>query len=142
MRIPRPRVTLRWLMVLVALVAIGAWGWRLMKLREDYQDRAKLHHSDAYGSYLDARVHYAEIQVFIEAIEKFQELANKPDGIPEPEEAKRQLWDAQENLESACKALPVSIAATEHYRSLARKYERLARYPWLPVEPNPPEPNE
>ncbi len=28
----------------------------------------------------------------------------------------------------------------EHYRRMAEKYERAARYPWLPVAPDPPEP--
>jgi hypothetical protein len=28
----------------------------------------------------------------------------------------------------------------EHHASLARKYERAARYPWLLVEPDPPPP--
>jgi hypothetical protein len=28
----------------------------------------------------------------------------------------------------------------ELYRALAAKYERAARYPWLPVAPDPPEP--
>jgi hypothetical protein len=28
----------------------------------------------------------------------------------------------------------------DHHASLARKYEEAARYPWLPVEPDPPEP--
>jgi hypothetical protein len=27
-----------------------------------------------------------------------------------------------------------------HRRMLQRKYERAARYPWLPVEPDPPQP--
>jgi hypothetical protein len=27
-----------------------------------------------------------------------------------------------------------------YHRDLAAKYERAARYPWLPVEPDPPEP--
>jgi hypothetical protein len=136
----RPRVKLRWLMVIVALVAIGAWAWRLVKLREEYRNTAELHHSHAYGSYLEAREHYAEIEIFIATFEKFQELANKPDRIPGPEAVERQLRDAQENLDRARKALPVSIAATEHYRSLARKYERATLYPWLPVKPDPPKP--
>jgi hypothetical protein len=29
-----------------------------------------------------------------------------------------------------------------HHASLARKYERAARYPWLSLEPDPPEPKE
>jgi hypothetical protein len=28
----------------------------------------------------------------------------------------------------------------DYHARLARKYERAARYPWLPVEPDPPEP--
>jgi hypothetical protein len=28
----------------------------------------------------------------------------------------------------------------DHHASLARKYEHAALYPWLPVEPDPPEP--
>jgi len=31
-------------------------------------------------------------------------------------------------------------AAAEHEAMLARKYFRAARYPWLPVAPDPPEP--
>jgi hypothetical protein len=129
------------MMVIVALVAIGAWGWRLVKLREDYRDKAKLHHSDAEASELDMRFVYAEIDLFDAMIEKLREdIAKKPDSVPGPEDLRRQLRDAQENLERARKALPVSIAATEHHRSLARKYERATLYPWLPVEPDSPEP--
>jgi hypothetical protein len=32
------------------------------------------------------------------------------------------------------------IDRADHHASLARKYEDAARYPWLPVEPDPPEP--
>jgi hypothetical protein len=28
----------------------------------------------------------------------------------------------------------------DHHESMAVKYERAARYPWLPVDPDPPEP--
>jgi hypothetical protein len=30
---------------------------------------------------------------------------------------------------------------SEYFEALQRKYERAARYPWLPVAPDPPEPN-
>jgi hypothetical protein len=30
--------------------------------------------------------------------------------------------------------------AADYYAALARKHERAARYPWLPVEPDPPMP--
>jgi hypothetical protein len=32
------------------------------------------------------------------------------------------------------------LAWIAHYRSLEAKYERAARYPWLPVAPDPPGP--
>jgi hypothetical protein len=32
------------------------------------------------------------------------------------------------------------LTAAKHLGQLAEKYERAARYPWLPVEPDPPEP--
>ncbi len=31
-------------------------------------------------------------------------------------------------------------ALSEYHRSLAEKYDFAARYPWLPVRPDPPEP--
>jgi hypothetical protein len=33
-----------------------------------------------------------------------------------------------------------SVAKIEHHARLAEKYQYAARYPWLPVEPDPPEP--
>ena len=29
---------------------------------------------------------------------------------------------------------------SEHHRAMREKYERASRYPWLPVAPDPPEP--
>ena len=29
----------------------------------------------------------------------------------------------------------------DYHGAMRRKYERAARYPWLPVEPDPPEPS-
>jgi hypothetical protein len=34
----------------------------------------------------------------------------------------------------------VDIRLMEHHRDLAFKYSRASRCPWLPVEPDPPEP--
>jgi hypothetical protein len=35
---------------------------------------------------------------------------------------------------------PRDRAVVDHYHSLHEKYERAARYPWLPIAPDPPEP--
>ncbi len=34
-----------------------------------------------------------------------------------------------------------STSKIEHHLALSEKYERASRYPWLSVEPDPPEPN-
>jgi hypothetical protein len=36
--------------------------------------------------------------------------------------------------------IPVSTPRSEYHRELAAKYQRAARCPWLPVEPDPAEP--
>jgi hypothetical protein len=65
--------------------------------------------------------------------------------------AAAQSWKSYETRyrkrEAACldlgrrveKIAAKSAAMAVHYAALARKYERAARYPWLPVEPDPPE---
>jgi hypothetical protein len=35
---------------------------------------------------------------------------------------------------------PLELRRDEWHAALAKKYTRAARYPWLPVEPDPPEP--
>ncbi len=83
----RPRLTLRWLMLLIAVVAIGVWVWRMMKLQEGYWHEAQRH-----------------------AILAASSEAKKEDRL------------------------------TDYHTHLKLKYERAARYPWLPLEPDPPEP--
>ena len=103
MRLPRPRFTVRRLMVAVAIVGVllGASlglqrrrGW-LQGLSERHQVRAQL----------------CEVNKFIGEIDR-----------------KPAAWIAKNH------------ARFEHHLAMMRKYERAARYPWLPVTPNPPEP--
>lgn len=35
---------------------------------------------------------------------------------------------------------PAESRRTDHHAALRAKYKRAARYPWLPVSPDPPEP--
>jgi hypothetical protein len=49
-----------------------------------------------------------------------------------PSEASRKRFDLA--------GREVSLKAHRWHEVLAKKYERAARYPWLPVEPDPPEP--
>jgi hypothetical protein len=111
MPILRPRFTLRWLMAVVALVAIGAWSWRLVTLREqEYQRLAKWHFSN----------------VLITASEAMPCRLAIDGGQGDLEEAKARLARLEQKM-------------AYHQRLLA-KYERAAARPWIPLEPDPPMP--
>jgi hypothetical protein len=50
------------------------------------------------------------------------------------------ILDAAAREKSRRKYTDLSHRRYLRYQSLGEKYERAARYPWLPVEPDPPEP--
>jgi hypothetical protein len=113
MHLPRPRVSLRWLMVAVAIVAlvlgVGTMGWRYLALRTkaDFHERMEREQAEKQR-----------------AIEDLALAANSP------EVAARMRAD---------KAVHAKI---ENYHSrLKAKYRELASRPWLPIEPDPPEPD-
>jgi hypothetical protein len=97
-------------MVLVALVAVGGWGWRLVNLQEKYRDRVKT---------LAANI------LFLDTVGRLYSVrAERLDG------------EVLDFRDEAARCARISA----HYTRLKLKYERAARYPWLPVEPDPPEP--
>lgn len=48
--------------------------------------------------------------------------------------------DTRLRLESFRQSLALARRRTAYHAAMARKYRRAARYPWLPVAPDPPEP--
>lgn len=120
MSLPRPRFTVRRLMVVVAIVAmiLGVWLWAERR-------RARF---SALESWHDRQVLW---DVCIIA------------GHPGPDG--EYVWEAEPRPRplkpGTPRASPHQLRiSTWHYR-LASKYRRAARYPWLPVEPDPPEPH-
>ncbi len=110
---PRLRFTVRWMMVVVAVVAIGLWvALETMRLLQVSRDRA----AEAY---------------------RWADLAK---------------WTGRQadGRQSAMDALGIREGAAVEDTSLmrrqaswmadkARKYDRAAHHPWLPVAPEPPE---
>jgi hypothetical protein len=112
MKLPRPRLTMRLMMVAVAVVGmiLGLAHWFesraawLCARRDFHLARWSLTIVQPRGE--DGRV-TGPLQV--------TEYGGRPvDGL----RARRELWNYQ----------------------MFQKYEHSARYPWLPVEPDPPEP--
>ena len=96
------RITIRKLMILIAVVAVIVFGFVLRKKSYDYQALAERHDEISW--------HFASI-------------------------------DEASMASSA--HLPITshrIEAAAYHQRMKAKYERAARYPWLPVAPDPPEP--
>jgi hypothetical protein len=53
---------------------------------------------------------------------------------------KEELENAKQKAARSREAAADCATKAARCAALARKYERAARYPWLPVEPDPPEP--
>lgn len=110
MRLPRFRFTLRWLMVAVAIAAV-AFGI------DRYVERA-IELGWEYQAIADSHVRDEKMFKY-QAINSRLSIAHdvKPEYPPE-------YYDRK----------------AKHYTDLRAKYARAARYPWLPVAPDPPEP--
>jgi hypothetical protein len=112
-------------MVAVAIVALLMGAGRLLWLRWTFQVAALAH---AANENL-ARV----LQEMVEdegKDERELEIAFGMSPAPEPEAVvKKRAADAAMNRKTA-----------EYHAALKRKCERAARYPWLPVQPDPPPP--
>jgi hypothetical protein len=111
MRWPRVRFTVRRMMVAVAVVAVGLGALILIARSHAYSVRAGNHGYREWRCWEAIRVYGAD-----------------PRGVtlrgPEPVEV---FIDRSRRLAG-------------YYATLRRKYEQAAARPWLPVEPDPPEP--
>ena len=120
MRLPRVRFTVRGMMILVAVVALPIWyfGPTFLARREH--------------AVLWARIHSRLEQDRAQDIGAYQKtmLQLKRRGL--------KLSPGSDKRERAFSDL--ALARTRHHAAMTKKYERAARYPWLPVDPDPPEP--
>ena len=112
MRMPRPRFTVRWLMIAVAAVALmisgAAWATR--------------RHRQAVASYEERLIYHRTNAGFNRSSLEAKPLTWIPIPPPSPAELDRYRRGA------------------EYHEAMVLKYERALRYPWLPASPDPPEP--
>jgi hypothetical protein len=123
MRRTRPRITVRQMMVAVALAGLAVWGERMVRRRNVYLDRANYFSigESVFLDNVDEPVGYCGLM----------RVGLSPD-------EKRQ-FDAEQDQINA-EARKWRLATASYYGTLKRKYGRAALYPWLPVDADPPPP--
>ena len=110
-----PRMTMRRWMIAVAAIGLMIGGGVVLKQRRDY--------------FLSlAQSHQKEVASSTARGNALKSRFGGTSGMT-VEEITRLHGDYDRMMDRA-----------DHHASLARKYEEAARYPWLPVEPDPPEP--
>jgi hypothetical protein len=114
MGLPYLRITVGRLMIVAAVAAALMAAWvgiaRLRRLSSDFRARAEQH----------------------AGIEETLRRIVASDGADAPVDI---------SLGPGLRSRRFTVwAVAEYEAALRRKYERAARYPWLPVEPDPPEP--
>jgi hypothetical protein len=122
MKLPRPRFTVRWLMIVVGLAGLGLGA---EAYRRHLVSASARYHATA-GMYRLAATMQDTSVVLANSERKLAEAI--PDITPNPE-----VMMDEKSIARCCR-----LAA--HSREMAAKYDHAARYPWLPVEPDPPVP--
>jgi hypothetical protein len=108
MRLTPPRITVRWLMIAIAVVATLIGSVQLIRRRGQCLLHATFHASQERNFQKD--------------------IDSPPSGRASMSPATREEHERHDR------------ARVPYHRELRWKYERAARYPWLTIEPDPPEP--
>ncbi len=134
MRLPRVRLTVRRMMVVVAVVAVALAGGLTYRRWAVYRERAAGHaHAEQLARFLLG----GGIAVIRGADGRVEEV-NGPVAV-RTSEAGGGLTEFMILPTPGYDAVALGRRAAYHAR-LRRKYERASARPWLPVEPDPPGP--
>lgn len=116
-----PKIHIRTLMFVVILAALVAGTFALVARRaKEFQQRSNLAAKSAQQELMNHK--------------RLARAADRFPPLDKTESNQMQLWAAQQILKN-------SRARFIYHRMMAKKYTIAARRPWLPVAPDPPEPN-
>ncbi|MDB5350987.1 MAG: hypothetical protein JWN86_2234 [Planctomycetota bacterium] len=142
MRLPRPRLSVRLMMALVAVAALVFLGMI-------WAQKSSRHHAFA-ASYAAREANNRRIAATQAAIIRSRsKLIAITEGLLAGKEGQdpRRAAQYQEELARERETLAVNRRGDEvvgkklaHFAEMRKKHERIARSPWLPVVPDPPEP--
>jgi hypothetical protein len=141
---PRPRFTIRRMMVAVAGVAVACEVANLAWASERYRSLAS-HYSRRAGASLVAAAVFQDaipqaeddVRFAEQMIRWSREKHRSEDWIGQQVDERARL---QRVVEDYKERVDQGRREAKYDHQLASKYERAARYPWLPVAPDPPEP--
>jgi hypothetical protein len=129
-------------MVAVVVVALALGADAVRRRRDQWRDLGVNHESKARHNLRLAGMH-AEIAAHDEAgaeLHRAASLAAHGDGTHNAKGHSdfAAAFSGQADVERAAQRKCRALA--RYHRALRRKYDLAARYPWLPVEPDPPAP--
>jgi Tfp pilus assembly protein PilE len=124
MPIPRVRFTIRLLMIAVAVVAAFLTAARLAYFCRHYQTLASMHASKAAD--------------YLQQAEKFERKQEWTSRASTTAGQQAGTWERMATVSGAMSQKLRRLAS--HESRLKQNYERVSRRPWLPVAPDPPEP--
>jgi hypothetical protein len=129
MRMPRPRFSVRGLMAAVAIagVVFGAWT-----LRDSARRRMKIARDYASSERSNRRA----IPLYAACADEFEAAAVQLEeaGAHDQARLKRLAARGMRNVAEG------TADQARYYSAMRVHYERAARYPWLPLAPDPPRP--
>ena|SRR5437870_4357658 len=134
MRILRVRYTVRLMLVVVGVVGMTLGAWVITSRRSaTFTERARHHAEEIFG---------IEDEIAPNPDWEDSWLSADPDRRPPRGSFHPPGWSPPSEadpppIESWRMSQARRIA---YHESMKKKYERTARYPWLPVPPDPPEP--
>jgi hypothetical protein len=124
----RPRCTLRVSMIAVAVVALMSWGYALWRRSADF---------DAKARQFESRLLPKISRLGGLGLKEYAYIAGENE-YSASELA--QLMSILPGIEYYKQHSEYLLRLREYKNSMARKYRRAARRPWMPVDPDPPPP--
>jgi hypothetical protein len=147
MRLPHVRFTVGRMMVAVVIVAVGVWGLVLVRRSAEYRRRTTYAEGRERAlAALENVIHQTAVALELEAERIDHDRGRGLISEAGFRSAYGKPRDAvvAEMKEMAAKKAPEAARYSRvrrHWAYLTEKYRRIARYPFLPAAPDPPEPD-
>jgi hypothetical protein len=125
------------MMIAVAVAGVSVASYmslmRMGRVATAHRARGSLYAARAQGHRNDAASYSNQVETIAHRVAIRREDARSEYDL-------RKLGAEEESLKGLRDVVRWCDALADHYEALSRKYDSAARSPWLPVAPDPPEP--